>query len=80
MRTILDADNVSVHVFHDDANAVIESDGFYFDGSLVDPNLTSENATIVDCGEELPSAWYGRKYVFVDNEWSLNPNDPVLTQ
>jgi hypothetical protein len=79
MRTLLDADNVSVHIFHDDADAVLVSSGFYFDGSLVDPGITSDNASIVDCGEVIPPAWYGRKYVFVDNEWSLNPNNPALT-
>jgi len=79
MKTLLDANNVSVHVWHDDANAVLVSSGFYFDGSLVDPSITSDNASIVDCGDTIPPSWYGRKYVFVDNEWSLNPNNPALT-
>jgi hypothetical protein len=77
VRTIIDTDSVSVHLWGDDANAVLTEVGLYFNGVLVDTALTTENAQIKDCGVP-PEDWYGRKYIFTDSEWVENPNDPIL--
>jgi hypothetical protein len=77
VRTIIDTDSVSVHLWGDDANAVLTGAGLYFNGVLVDTTLTTGNAQIKDCGNP-PEDWYGRKYIFTNSEWVENPNDPIL--
>ena len=76
MKTIIDTDSVSVHLWGDNADAVLTEEGLYFNGILVDTTLTTENSQIKDCGIP-PEDWYGRKYIFTESEWVVNPNDPM---
>lgn len=77
MKTVLDSDLVSIHLWHDDSEGTLTPEGLYLDGDLVDPSLTDSNATIVE-GITPPPNWYGRRFILADGEWSENPNNPLL--
>lgn len=77
MKTVLDSNNVSVHLWQDESHVSLAAEGLYLDGNLDDESLTETNARIIT-GVVAPDDWYGRKYCYVNDQWELNPNDPTL--
>jgi hypothetical protein len=77
MKTVLDENNVSVHLWCDEDTPVLTPEGLYFNDNLDDPLLTDSNAQIVE-NVTPPEDWYGRKYCYVDGQWEINPNDPTV--
>lgn len=76
MKTVLDSNQVSIHLWHDDGDVQLTPEGLYFNGNLDDTSLTDANATIVE-NITPPEDWYGRKYLLVAGEWVDNPDDPI---
>lgn len=76
MKTVLDSNGVSIHIWHDDGDVSLTADGLHFNGNLEDPSLTDTTATIVE-NITPPADWYGRKYLLVDGQWVDNPDDPI---
>ena len=80
MKTIVETSTgVSVYMFNDDGAPEITKENVIFDGDVVDIQLNSTNANIVE-NISPPDDWIGRKYILNNGEWSQNPNDPTLTQ
>lgn len=80
MKTIVETSTgVSVYMFNDDGAPEITEENVIFDGDVVDIQLNSTNASIVE-NISPPDDWIGRKYILNNGEWSQNPNDPTLTQ
>jgi hypothetical protein len=75
MRTLVEnVTNISIHLFHDDDGTVLEADGLYRDGELLDSNYNSETATIQTV-ESAPEGWYGSAFLLINGEWL--PNTPA---
>ena len=80
MKTIVETSTgVSVYLFNDEAAPEITEAHVVFNGDIVDVQLNSTNASIVE-NISPPENWIGRKYILNNGEWSQNPNDPTLTQ
>lgn len=77
MKTVLDSNNVSIHLWQDEAHVSLAAEGLYYEGNLDDESLNETNAQIIT-DITAPEDWYGRKYCYVDGQWELNPNDPTL--
>ena len=71
MQTIITTeDNVSKYVFEDSVNINITEDCIetpFF--KIMD--LNTSNAAVLDCST-IPADWYGCKYIYEGNSWSLN--------
>lgn len=79
MKTLVEKEtNVSVHLFNEDTLVNINEAGFQVDGQDLDTEYNTNNAEIIS-SESVPDDWYGKKYKYVNGEWVLNPNDPILT-
>ena len=75
MRTLIENDtNISIHLFADDDNTVLEASGLYRDGELLDDNYNSETASIQSV-ENSPEDWIGNAYLLVDDEWLPNTSN-----
>ena len=80
MKTIVETSTgVSVYLFNDEAAPEITEAHVTFNGDVVDVQLNSTNASIVE-NISPPEDWIGRKYILNNGEWSQNPNDPTRTQ
>jgi hypothetical protein len=80
MKTIVETSTgVSVYLFNDEAAPEITETHVVFNGDVVDVQLNSTNASIVE-NISPPEDWIGRKYILNNGEWSQNPKDPTLPQ
>ena len=71
MQTIVTTeDNVSKFVFEDGVNINITEDCIETPVFKI-LDLNSSNAAVVDC-VTVPADWYGCKYIYEGNSWSLN--------
>jgi hypothetical protein len=66
-------------LFTDDGAPEITTENIMFNGEVVDTQLNSSNASIVE-NITAPDDWIGRKYILNNGEWTQNPNDPTLPQ
>ena len=80
MKTIVETSTgVSVYMFTDEGAPEITEENITFNGDVVDTQLNSTNASIVE-NISPPDDWIGRKYILNNGEWSQNPNDPTLSK
>lgn len=71
MQTIITTeDNVSKYVFEDGVNINITEDCIETPVFKI-MDLNTSNAAVVDCSI-IPADWYGCKYTYEGNSWSLN--------
>lgn len=71
MQTIITTeDNVSKYVFEDGVNINITEDCIETPVFKI-MDLNTSNAAVVDCST-IPADWYGCKYIYEGNSWSLN--------
>jgi hypothetical protein len=78
MKILLEKDtDVSVHCFHHYEQVELTAEGFKVDGLSYEPNdINILTSTIVE-NVSIPDDWYGRKYLYQNNQWIINPDDPM---
>lgn len=84
MKTIVkNINQVSLYLFDDEMQIVADSAKIEVGNpiQLIIGDLNDANATIY-AGVTAPDDWRGEKYLYVDGEWSANPDyvEPIIQQ
>jgi len=82
MKTIVtNANNISLYLFNDSENIIVEIDKIIIGDPerLIIGDLNSSNSKVFK-NVENPNDWYGHKYFYSNNRWTLNPDfiDPRI--